>query len=212
MKSQKGKIASLIWQAKNTLYMIVQLKEPMELVIGKFVKLKYKDVERAYTVCNQEKTDMLEIFIKLKEGGKMSENFKMARVGDEMEVIGPFKEVEFKTKKVLAIAGGSGMAAFISLLRENEKTRERKIMAFISAKRLIEVGFLGELLRLKKSKVIITLTREKVEGFESGRIDKKMIEKYVKPEDYTIFVCGPKNFTKAIGDMLKEYKPHLMMW
>ncbi|MBR9680374.1 MAG: FAD-dependent oxidoreductase [Candidatus Altiarchaeota archaeon] len=208
----KGEIASLVWQSPNTLYLNVKLEKPIELEVGKFVKLKYKEIERAYTICNQEKTNLLEIFIKLKEGGKMSEALKTAKVGDKMDVTGPFTEVEFKTNKILALGGGSGMAAFIALLRENEIKGDRKIVAFFSAKKLVEIGFLEELLNLKKSKVIITLTQEKVEGHEHGRINREMVEKYVDPSKYSVFACGPKPFTIACGDMLKEFKPHLMMW
>ena len=212
MEILKGEIASLIWQSPNTLYLNVKLEKSMELKIGKFVKLKYQGIERAYTICNQKKTDLLEIFIKLKEGGKMSEKLKTAKVGETMDVTGPFTEVEFKTKKILALGGGSGMAAFIALLRENEIKGDRDIVAFFSAKKLVEVGFLEELLNLKKSKVIVTLTQEKVERYEHGRINREMVEKYADPSKYSIFVCGPKPFTVACGDMLKEFKPHLMMW
>ncbi|MBR9689969.1 MAG: hypothetical protein GOV01_03680 [Candidatus Altiarchaeota archaeon] len=212
MENFKGKIESLIWQHHNILYMIIKLEKKMNLEIGRFIKLNYKGVERSYTVCNFGNTDVLELFIKMKEGGEMSQKFEISEVGDEVSVTGPFKEADFSGKKIIGIGGGSGMAAFISLIRDAEKKKDRDVVMFVSSKKLVEVGFLGELQKLKHSKAIITLTKEKSEGCESGRITKEMIIRHIDPKDYQIFICGPKSFTVAIGEILKEYKPHLMMW
>ena len=193
-----GKIASVIWQAKNTLYLLIRLEQEMSISPGTFVNLTYKGTTRSYTCCNFQPTDTLELFIKLKEGGEMSGKLESAMVGEPVEVEGPFREPPVEGKRLLLIAGGSGLAAFIPYVRENELRGERDIVLFVSSKRLVEVGFLGELLRLQKSRAVITLTREEAEGFEHGHITREMVEKYTDL-NREVYACGSKAFAEAMA-------------
>lgn len=54
------------------------------------------------------------------------------------------------------------------------------------------------------SHFINTFTQEVVDGFESGRIDKEMISKYVKDFSVPFYICGPKQMKVDIADMLSS--------
>lgn len=212
VESIGGKIAELKWLSEESLEMRVNLETELPFGPGMFVNLKYNGTTRSFTACNHKPDDMLELFIRMKPGGEISGKLQNAKVGEPVEVVGPLPEVKFDSKKLLCIAGGSGMAAFVALARAVEEGLEKELVLFISARRLAEVGFREELESLKKSRLIITLTREEREGYETGRIDRASVEKYAKPADYKIFICGPEAFTLAIGEALQEFRPHLMRW
>jgi NAD(P)H-flavin reductase len=212
VKAMKGEIAKLNWLSEESLEMKLKLEESVEFGVGQFVNLQYRGTTRSFTVCNHEPGDVLELFIRMKPGGEISGKLKGAKAGEAVEVKGPFAEADFKDNKLLCIGGGSGMAAFVALVRAVEQGLDKEVVFFISARRLAEVGFRKELEGLEKSKVVITLTREEREGYPTGRINREFIEKHVKPGDYSIFICGPEKFTLAIGEALKEFKPHLMRW
>jgi NAD(P)H-flavin reductase len=208
-----GKVASIVWQADNTFYMTVSLEKELAFEPGKFINLTYKGVTRSYTCCNHKPGKILEMFIRLKEGGKMSALFEKMKAGDSVKVSGLFSEVDLSPKNIICIGGGSGAAAFISTARAVEEGLVKKNMVlFVSSRRLIETAYPGELARMKKVKTVVTLTREQVQGFESGRITPDLIRKYVDPKGYSIFVCGPQDFTTALGECLKEFSPKLMSW
>ncbi len=206
----KGRIASMIWQSRDTLYLIIRLEEELPLEGTQFIKLTYRGVTRAYTCCNPGPSDTLELFIRLKEGGKMSGLLESARPGEEVEVEGPFTEARIEGERLLLLAGGSGLAAFMSLLRRNELGGGRDIALFVSAHRMVEVGFPGELLRMKNTKVVITLTREKGE-FEHGHLSREMVEKHTDL-DRTIYICGPRGFSSALKEQFEDRKPHVLSW
>jgi len=212
MEEISGKVSLIDWQSETTLYLKIKMETPLEFEPGKFINLTYKGTTRSYTCCNFEPSDLLELFIRLKEGGEISEKFKTIKVGEDVLVKGLFDEVKFEGKKVMGIGGGSGMAAFISLARSIENGRDNELIFFGSSRKANEIAFPDELMKMKKVKVILSLTREEKEGFETGRINRELIEKYCNPADYSIFICGPQPFTLSLGEALKEFKPHLMMW
>ncbi len=212
MEEQVGKVVSVNWQSKNTFYLLIKLENEMNFSPGKFINLTYKGTTRSYTVCNHKKSDILELFIKLKEGGEISEKFKTIKVGETTSIKGLFDEEKFEGKKIIGIGGGSGMAAFIALARSIESGLDKELIFFGSSRKADEIAFPNELTKMKKVKVILTLTKEENPLFESGRICKEMIQKFVNPSGYEIHICGPEGFTKAMGEILKEYNPHLMMW
>ena len=208
----KGTIAELNWLSEESLEVKVALEQEMEFGPGQFINLTFRGTTRSFTVCNHRPGDRLELFIRMKPDGEISGKLKTAKVGEDVEIKGPFPEAKLDDKKLLCIGGGSGMAAFVALVRAVEEGLDKEVVLFISARRLAEVGFREELESLKRSRVIITLTREEREGYANGRINKEFIENHVNPADYSIFVCGPEKFTLAIGETLKEFKPHLMRW
>ncbi len=212
VEAVKGRFAELKWLSDESLEARVKLEKPMQFAPGQFINLLYRGTERSYTVCNHRPGNLLEMFIRMKPGGEMSGKLKGARVGDPVEVKGPFVEARFEEKKLLCLSGGSGMAAFVALVRAVEEGLDKEVVLFISARRLAEVGFREELERLRRSRVVITLTREEREGYHSGRINRELVEQHVDPAGYAIYICGPEPFTLALGEALKEFKPHLLRW
>lgn len=213
METVNGFVENINWSVKNTLTLRIKLEKNLDFKPGQFIQMTYKNVTRSYSVCNFERGDLLELLIKMKSGGEMSELLKEMKTGEEVNIQGLFNESDFSGDKLLCLAGGSGQAAFVSLVRAVESGQLNKdVVMIFSSRTLSEVGFLNEIQNLTKVKVIITLTREINKEHEEGRISREMVERHVNPEDYNLLICGPEGFTKAMGKLFEEFKPHLMSW
>jgi ferredoxin-NADP reductase/ferredoxin len=120
-----GTIAELEPAARDTLRLVVQLDPAAsQFEPGQFVDLEIpgRDVRRSYSMANTGNWDgRLEFFIRLRPGGLFSSYLRdEARVGDELTVRGPqgaFGLRETGMRPRLFIAGGSGLAPLLSMVR-----------------------------------------------------------------------------------------------
>ena len=124
---------------------------------------------------------------------------KMA-AGGMVGIEGPMGRFAYAGQPAAAfIAGGSGIAPFMSMLRYiAAKKLKGRFILFYSARTEDGVLYRKELERLQKInpdiKVVITLTREAPDGWagECGRLNDVMIKKYaVDPGEFSWWACGP---------------------
>jgi ferredoxin/flavodoxin---NADP+ reductase len=79
---------------------------------------------REYSIYNSEKDDKLEVLVKEVEGGYFSPKLKHLKIGDRVEIHGPFGRFALETKKRdthqhVFIASGTGIAPFHSMVKSN---------------------------------------------------------------------------------------------
>lgn len=136
-------------------------------------------------------------------------------VNEEVEILGPFGGLIFDEKSEYSIflAGGSGIAPILSMIRYSiQKNLKNSFYLFYSEKHFKFLVYFDELLQYSKSNklnLIITLTQEKLENFEHGRINKDMILKYVPEKDLKkaiFYIVGSSGFVKSMLDILEELK------
>ena len=130
--------------------------------------------------------------------------YEHLEVGDELEAEGPFGKMILPehAPRLTLIAGGSGIAPFISMIR----TIQLPITLFYSTKKQDEIAFAKELEELhtsKKINYIHTLTQEQWNG-TTGRIDKQFLEKNLLHKEGLFFICGPPQMVKDISVALQE--------
>jgi ferredoxin-NADP reductase len=179
---------------------------------GQFVFMHILDekgasvVKRAYSIASSPADEDLEFCIKMVDGqltgrlGKLSE-------GDTVGIEGPFGHFTYTgQKKAGFMAGGTGVAPFLSMLRRiaSEGT-EGSFILFYSARKREDLVYAEELSRLQKAnpgiKVVITLTREEETDWagECGRINHDMIAKHAgDAKDFDWWVCGPMEMVKSM--------------
>ncbi|EKD85967.1 MAG: hypothetical protein ACD_37C00551G0003 [uncultured bacterium] len=133
--------------------------------------------------------------------------------GDRFNSFGPIGYFDFDLKNKrskLFLAGGIGITPYYSILNtlENKKL-SFEILLLVSFSNRDDVIYFNQLKKIElnnsKIKIIYTLTKEKVNGFENGRIDKEMILKY-RP-DYKrseFFIVGSVAFEENFLTILKE--------
>jgi ferredoxin-NADP reductase len=184
---------------------------------GQFVTLTVnidgEPVQRSYSVSSSpSRPHTLELTIKRVPGGLVS-NWMNDRVslGDELKVRGPagkFSCFNYPSRKMLCIAGGSGITPIMSMLRWIVDTAaDVDVVLLYSGRSPADFIFRKELetisARHNGLRVIFTVTSSWT-GTESwtgltGRCNKRMIE-LVAPEvhDRHVFLCGPKPFSDAV--------------
>ncbi len=189
---------------------------------GMFVMLTWigdgtvQKITRAFSVASAPNSDELEFEIHMIHG-RLTSKLEEAKVGDMYTVTGPYGQFRFipkEDKKVLFIAGGTGLAPFMSMLRELRINSYDNDVALLYSVRypdeIIRKGELEELdasLNLKTTICVTRPTEPRSEGWtgETGHVSPEMIKKHV-PDfmDRTAYICGPLGFVKAVQDSLTQ--------
>lgn len=129
------------------------------------------------------------------------------KTGEYVNIVGPVGYFDFTdddTSKIF-IAGGIGITPFISLLGSHEKINSN-ILLINSVQYARDVLFIDDLKlytnKFETFKYLITLTREKSDVYQSGRINIKMIkENFVDYKNSRYFIVGSIEFE---NEMYKE--------
>jgi len=191
-------------------------------VPGQFVFLHALDAQgksfekRPYSITSSPSPDIpyLEFCIKMLKGSFTGKLERM-ETGSTLGVEGPFGHFTYTGQKRSAfIAGGTGLAPFMSMLRHiAERRLGEEFILFYSAKTQADVAYGEELARLQKQntaiRVIITLTQEKPAQWEGeyGRICEETIAKYVKDAgSFDWWICGPMAMVKGMKECLVGLK------
>ncbi len=179
---------------------------------GMFVMIKYKDdvqeISRAFSIASEPNSETLDFYIHL-INGRFTSKLANAKINDIYYITGPYGQFKFNSdqKKVLFIAGGTGIAPFVSMLKYIKTINsDIDIILFYSVRFSNEIIAKNELKEFEnqlKLKTVITVTRDDNDwNGEKGHITKNMIEKYIKDgNERTAYICGPLQFTKAMKDV-----------
>ena len=155
------------------------------------------------------------ITVKLKEGGFLSAWLhNEAKVGDTLTATEPGGHVTHSgirdCKKVVALAGGSGITPFMSMAKAiDEGTEDFEMTLLYGARTEADLVFRADFdaiaARCPKVKVVYVLSEEQKEGFEAGFITAELIKKYAGAEQFSIYAVGPG----AMCDFLDRELPKL---
>ena len=185
-----------------------------------FETIEGMPITRAYSISSSPK-DSLEgryvLTIKLVEGGLMSKYiFDTWTEGRSVEVSAPAGNFEYQelrdAKKVICLAGGSGITPFVSMANAIKDGDEDFEMTLLYGSRTYDnILFREELEEIAKEcdkvKVVHVLSDEKKakKGTEKGFITAELIEKYApENEEYSIFICGPQQMYDFLDGELKK--------
>lgn len=187
---------------------------------GMFVMITYSNpatgekITRAFSIASIPGSDTMEFFIGMVHG-RFTSRLDTAKVGDVYYFTGPHGQFRFMPRngdRVSFIAGGTGLAPFMSMLRYiKEKGLDTDVKLLYSVRYPNEILRKGELEGFASSlkmKMTVTITRpDGSEGWEGekGRITPEMIKRAIPdPDGRTTFICGPLGFVKAVKEHLKS--------
>ena len=137
-----------------------------------------------------------------------------AKVGDKLTATEPGGHVTHSgirdCKKVVALAGGSGITPFMSMAKAiDEGTEDFEMTLLYGARTEADLVFRADFdaiaARCPKVKVVYVLSEEQKEGFEAGFITAELIKKYAGAEQFSIYAVGPG----AMCDFLDRELPKL---
>jgi ferredoxin-NADP reductase len=124
------------------------------------------------------------------------------------EASGDFLLPKNQEKQLVFIAGGIGIAPFISLLRQAKKDKlKNKIILIYSNKDKESAAFLEELEQYAKEnqnfKLILTMTQDAAWSGEKRMINSQLIKDYVKDFELALyFIAGPPMMVRSIVAVL----------
>ncbi len=199
-----------------------RLVEPIAFRPGQHVLLRltapdgYR-AQRSYSIASDPgsgRAEALELAIERLNDGEVSPFMHdVAEVGDEIELGGPigghFNWSPDDGGPVLFLAGGSGVAPFMSMLRHRAATgSDVPVTLVFSARSRDELLFFGELSQMASAgdgfSLLVTLTREAAEHpFRAGRIDAEFIAGAVAAMTMPVrqvLICGSNPFVEAAAE------------
>ena len=210
------RIARIDRQTSRVKSVFLSGTQPFKFIAGQHVTVRLTSdtghtAQRSYSIASAPETpEVIELAIERLDTGEVSPYFHdVARVGDEVEIRGPvgghFIWSVDDGGPLLLVAGGSGIAPLMSMIR-HRAARQPTLRAAVlySARTWEEVLFREELLALAANglDVTFTLTREVAPPGNtlSRRVDVEMmsvvLDRLASPPAH-VFVCGGTAFVET---------------
>lgn len=189
----------------------------VEFTPGMFVMVYHrdqatgKDEGRAFSIASSPNSSELEFAISMIHG-RFTTVLDTAKIGDKFYITGPHGQFKFNVndkEKFLFLAGGTGIAPFLSMLRQMREAKAKlDAVMFYSVKFPSEIIAKQELDGIERDtgmKMVVTVTRpqpsDNWQG-ETGHVNADMVAKYVKDvTERDCYICGPPEFVKALKAM-----------
>lgn len=168
---------------------------------GQFVTLSCKAgdsyLSRPYSIISSPKEALagkLEIMVQRK-GIFSTFIIDEAEAGTELwmgEPSGDFHHDSIRDRgHILAIAGGSGVTPFLSMMKAiREGSEEFRLTLVYGARTRAHIPFDPEAFKCERVETVVVLSDEEAEGYKHGFITADLLKKYVD-DDTSVFMCGP---------------------
>jgi ferredoxin-NADP reductase len=174
--------------------------------------------QRSYSIASAPEEKLVALTVERIEDGEVSPYLtEVVQAGDKFELRGPigghFVWTAALGGPLYLIAGGSGIAPLMAMLRHRAAAKSSAPAALLYSSRSVDdIICRGELDRLAHEdsalKVMHTLTRQKPPGWTGGnrRIDMEMLENFGFPAAMRprIFICGPTPLVESAARLLSE--------
>lgn len=105
---------------------------------------------------------------------------------------------------IVAIAGGSGVTPFISMVKAlQEGSDDFNLVLIYGARTREDLMITPDVVTDARIKMVVVLSDEEVEGYEHGFITEELLRRYV-PENASYFMCGPNAMYQFVsGEIVK---------
>lgn len=185
---------------------------------GQYVMLKLKvgasEQAKTFSIASSPMANYLQFATK-NTGSDFKKAWAALKVGDTVKIsraLGAFV-LDENTKNICLLSGGIGITPLMSMLRHAvDKKLNNKITLMYGNKVPEDIPFKDELLSMEHAnpniKIVLTITRpeESKQQWQGkiGRIEKSMINEYIKDAMHTVFyICGPPGMVAAMQSTLK---------
>lgn len=174
--------------------------------------------QRTYSIASAPEDELVALTVERVDNGEVSPYLVGdLRAGDQFELRGPIGGYFVWTAPIggplCLIAGGSGIAPLMAMLRHRGTPNSRVPASLLYSSRSLEdVIYRDELDAMARRdpdlRVVNTLTRKQPEGWmgHRRRIDRALLAEACFPPEQTprIFVCGPTPFVETVSGLLVE--------
>ena len=194
--------------------LLLRVSEPsvFSFLPGQYVDLWVPgadDAKRSFSLANLPGDGLLELFIKRYPGGRLSGMLDgQIQPGQQVRFTGPYGVLHLRRSErpILMIAGGSGMAPILSVLRQlAAEGCERPVRFFYGARAERDLFHLEEIEQLgsRLSDFRFTPVLSDTDRFVHEAVDEFLTqtESFAKPD---VYMCGPPPMLEAAEPILIE--------
>jgi phenol hydroxylase P5 protein len=202
-----GTVLELVDLANDIRLVRIELDESMPFAPGQYVSLRVPgtDATRTYSMANPPAQDkILELHVKRTDNGLASDGwvFSTMAVGERVELSGPYGRFVFRRSRsepAIMIAGGTGLAPMLSMIRDvfADPESDHVIHLYQGARTRADLYGFDELLALaarhpERFHYNACLSGEDdVAGARSGRVTEVIAQDIPRCQGYVGYVCGP---------------------
>jgi len=166
-------------------------------------------VKRPFTLTSLNDDLVLEFMIKrYDDHNGVTKRLHELESGTELLISDPWDSFDFKGRGIF-IAGGVGITPFLARMRDLHKKGELAGYSLIFSNKtesdIIVEKELRHMFKDTEKNLILTLTREKSDRYEQGRVDAKFIEKHISDFTQNFYVCGPRAMVNAVSEDLRDF-------
>lgn len=202
--------------------LVLTLKNPPEIDFkaGQYVTIRIPNEEnrilfRAYSIASSplEKNQIV-LCIKCAEKGLGSFRLRNLRAGDYLSFRGPIGDFVLKeesSRDILLVAGGTGVAPFVSMADYLiESKSPRKMTLYFGTKTREDLfyyeKFLAMVSQYENFEFFPCLSREEKadKKFQKGRVTTVLAEQFFDSTNLEAYICGGSEFINDVKNLLKE--------
>ncbi len=163
--------------------------------------------QRSYSISSAPEDGQPAITVERLDDGEVSPYLvDDAQVGDFVEVRGPvggwFVWDASQGGPLFLVAGGSGLAPLMAMLRHRTRTgSDAEATLLVSARSPEDLLYASELDALDGVRVERTFTRSAPDGWTgySRRVDREMLAEVAPAPGARVYVCGPTGFVEGVA-------------
>ncbi len=190
--------------------------ESIKFVAGQFVNVEIPGSEdtRSFSIASTPREPgRIDLVVKLLPGGSFSGFLEAGlRIGDRLRVYGPFGQLKVRLsyRRILIIAGGSGLAPFLSMLAElSDRGDTRPVTVVFGARRVQDLYGIDQIERLTRTMPALEYVATLVEpdpGWrgETGFVTDVIARRFPSLEGFDAYLAGPPPMIEAVIPLLRE--------
>jgi PAS domain S-box-containing protein len=209
-KKYEGKIAGFTNLSKGVWELRISLSKPLLFRAGQYVWVVLEELKdcneldrRSLSITSAEgQTDEITVLIR-ESSTKFKEALIARKIGSKITIYGPhgssYAIEKNSTNDYVLLAGGVGVAPFISILRSLKDKKLSFNISLIVNKRIGDKLYNHELIEIAKTNPSIT-----IKAYDSG-LGSHHIPKF-DPGKTKFFVCGPEDYVEQAYKLLKLKK------
>lgn len=185
----------------------LSLDSPIAFLPGQYVNITVPgtDVHRSYSFSSRPGADDATFLIRNLPGGRMSGYLASASAGDRVTLTGPMGAFYLRpiTRPQLWLAGGTGLAPFLSMLEQLAATgSDQPVTLYYAVTRaadLVELDRVQDLAEKIGNVAVITILAAEEEAHErKGFVTDHVSAEDLNGGDVDVYLCGPPPMVEAV--------------
>jgi NAD(P)H-flavin reductase/ferredoxin len=188
----------------------------MSFTAGQFVNVEIPASAsagaRAFSMANSpHNSSQIELIVKRLPGGRFGGYLESAaRLGDIVRLHGPLGSLRVRPsyRKIIMVAGGSGLAPLMSMLTDLAEKRDRRpTVLFFGARTLDELYHLeriGQLCEMSSALEFVPVVQQPDLEWsgETGLVTEVVSRRMMSLRGYDAYLCGPAQMVEAARDVV----------